>query len=365
MYIFQMYLPTFHLLNKSIIFLLTIVKSHCMKVKQILLASRPNGLPTASNFKTTETSLPALNEGEVLIKPIYLSVDPYMRGRMNDGKSYIPPFVVGAPIESAGVGEVVESRAEQFKPGDRVLTTGARPFLPWATAAIFTAEQLRKTDPAVPPTYYLGVLGVPGLTAYFGIIDIGKPKPGETVVISGAAGAVGIAAGQIAKIMGCRVVGIAGGTEKIKLLTDNFNFDAAIDYKGNPDIRAAIGAACPNGVDIYFDNVGGEITDAVMYHLNFFARIPLCGQISQYNTTEESMGPRLLHILVTRSVLMQGFIIGNYASRFGEGIKQLSEWVKAGKIKYTETIVEGFDHLPDALLGLFSGKNSGKMVVKV
>ncbi|SEW50717.1 NADP-dependent oxidoreductase [Chitinophaga arvensicola] len=336
-----------------------------MKIKQILLAARPKGLPVAEDFKTETATLPELQPGEVLVKPLYLSVDPYMRGRMNDTRSYIPPFQVDAPIESSGVAEVTASKADQFKPGDKVMSTAPRPFLPWATAAIFPAAHLRKVDDSIPLTHYLGLLGVPGLTAYFGMVDIGKPKPGETVVVSGAAGAVGIVVGQIAKIMGCRAVGIAGGSEKIKLLTDTFDFDAAIDYKGNPDMDSAVAAACPNGVDVYFDNVGGDISDAVARHLNFFARVPLCGQISLYNSTEVPVGPRIQPILVTRSILMQGFIITNYASRFGEGVKQLAEWIKAGKIKYTETIEEGFDRLPDALLGLFSGKNSGKMIVKV
>jgi NADPH-dependent curcumin reductase CurA len=284
---------------------------------------------------------------------------------MNDARSYIPPFQVGEPIESGGVAEVTNSKSAHFKTGDKVMASGPRPFLPWATAAIFPDGHLRKIDDSIPLTYYLGLLGVPGLTAYFGMTDIGKPKAGETVVVSGAAGAVGIIVGQIAKIMGCRAVGIAGGAEKIKLLTDTFNFDAAIDYKGHANMDAAVAAACPNGVDIYFDNVGGDISDAVIKHLNFFARVPLCGQIALYNSTEIPVGPRIQPIMVTRSILMQGFIIGNYASRFGEGFKQLSEWVKAGKIKYTETVEEGFDHLPAALLGLFSGRNSGKMVVKV
>ncbi|NLU93625.1 NADP-dependent oxidoreductase [Chitinophaga sp. Ak27] len=336
-----------------------------MQIKQILLASRPQGLPDDHTFNTVKSSLREPQHGEVLVKPLYFSVDPYMRGRMNDAKSYIPPFQVGEPIESAGVGEVITSRDDQFKTGDLVMATGARPFLPWATAAIFPGTHLRKIDHSIPPTYYLGLLGVPGLTAYFGLVDIGKPKAGETVVVSGAAGAVGIIVGQIAKIMGCRAVGIAGGAEKVKLLTDTFHFDAAIDYKDNPNLDAAIAAVCPNGIDVYFDNVGGDISDAVMRHLNFFARVPLCGQIALYNVTEVPVGPRIQPLMVTRSVLMQGFTIGNYSARFGEGVKQLSEWIKAGQIKYTETVIEGFDQLPNALLGLFSGKNSGKMVVKV
>ncbi|WP_143310952.1 NADP-dependent oxidoreductase [Chitinophaga vietnamensis] len=336
-----------------------------MKIKQILLASRPKGLPTSANFKFVDTELPAPQAGEVLVKPVYFSVDPYMRGRMNEGKSYIPPFEVGMPITSGCVAEVSSSQDERFQAGDMVMLATSRPLMPWATAIVYPAEQLRKVDSSIPLTYYLGLLGMPGLTAYFGLMDIGKPKAGETVVISGAAGAVGIVVGQIAKLQGCRVVGIAGGADKVKMLTDQFGFDAAIDYKNNKDMKAAVAAACPNGVDIYFDNVGGEISDAVMLNLNFHARVPLCGQIALYNATELPNGPRPQPLLVTRSILMQGFVIGNYASRFEEGFKALFAWVKAGKLKYTETVEEGFDHLPEALLGLFSGRNSGKMIVKV
>ncbi len=336
-----------------------------MKVQQILLAARPKGLPTESTFKTVTVELPELQQNEVLIKPVYYSVDPYMRGRMNDTKSYIPPFEVGKPIESGGVATVAESKDKNFQPGDLVMLTASRPLLPWSTASIYPASSLKKIDSNIPPSYYLGILGMPGLTAYFGLLDIGKPKAGETIVISGAAGAVGIVAGQIGKIHGCRVVGIAGGAEKVKMLTDKFNFDAAIDYKGNHDIQASIAAICPNGVDIYFDNVGGEISDGVMAHLNNFARVILCGQIALYNSTEVPVGPRPQPLMITRSVLMQGFVIGNYATRFAEGFKDLVEWVKVGKLKYTETTMEGFDKLPEAFLGLFAGKNSGKLIVKV
>ncbi|NSL86523.1 NADP-dependent oxidoreductase [Chitinophaga sp. Mgbs1] len=336
-----------------------------MDIKQILLASRPDGMPDMNNFSTTTATLPDITDGQVLVKPVYISVDPYLRGRMKEEKSYIPPFRINEPIESGGVGEVIASKDSRFREGDLVIPTGKKPFFPWATAAIFTGDTLRKTDPGVPPTYYLGILGMPGLTAYFGLMDIGKPKSGETVVVSGAAGAVGLVVGQIAKIQGCRVVGIAGGPEKIRLLTDEFNFDAAVDYKDNLNISAAIASACPNGVDVYFDNVGGPVSDAVMEHLNFFARIPVCGSISLYNSTETPTGPRVQPTLTKFSVLMQGFTIGNYAGRYHEGMQQLVEWVKAGKIRYRETIEEGFDKLPEALLGLFSGRNSGKMIVKV
>lgn len=336
-----------------------------MKTKQIVLASRPKGMPGAANFRTEEIELPPLNDGEVLLKGQFYSVDPYMRGRMNEEKSYIPPFELNKPIDGGVVAEVKESRDPAFKPGDLVMGSGSRANLPWAEYTIRSGNGLRILDTTLAPaSYYLGILGMPGLTAYFGLLDIGKPKAGETVVVSGAAGAVGVVVGQIAKIQGCHVVGIAGGADKIKLLTTSFGFDEAIDYKADGDLTSAIAHVCPDGVDIYFDNVGGEISDAVIRNINFHARIPLCGQISQYNTTEVAVGPRIQTILLTRSVLMQGFIIGDYAARFSEGIQQLAQWVKAGQLTYTETIIDGFDKLPEALLGLFGGKNSGKMIVR-
>ena len=329
-------------------------------IKQIVLASRPKGLPTKENFRTEEISLPDVKEGEVLLKGLFYSVDPYMRGRMNDAKSYVPPFEVDAPIVGGAVAEIVESKSADFKKGDIVKGN-----LPWATEAVIVSKAIQKIDTGLAPTsYYLGILGMPGLTAYFGMIDIGKPKSDETIVISGAAGAVGIVAGQIAKLKGCKVVGIAGSDEKIKMLKEEFNFDEGINYKTTINIKEAIKKACPNGVDIYFDNVGGEISDAVISNINFHARIILCGQISLYNATEIPVGPRLQPMLLTRSVLMQGFIVSNYESKFSEGIQQLSQWVKEGKLKYKETIVDGFDKLPEALLGIFAGSNTGKMIVK-
>jgi hypothetical protein len=230
---------------------------------------------------------------------------------------------------------------------------------------IVKAKGLQKLEAGnLPLSYFLGVFGIPGLTAYIGMMDIGKPKAGETVVISGAAGAVGTVAGQIAKLKGCRVIGIAGSDEKSKVLKDFYGFDEVLNYKTTPDLRKSLAKLCPNGVDIYFDNVGGDVSDAVIMNLNFFARIPLCGQISSYNNSEYPVGPRLQSILVTRSVLMQGFIITNYQSRYSEGIQQLVQWMKEGKLKTQETIVERFEQLPKSLLGLFSGDNTGKMIVK-
>lgn len=331
-----------------------------MNTKQIVLASRPNGTPTTDNFRIENVELPVLKENELLLQGKYYSVDPYMRGRMNDAKSYVAPFNVGQPIEGSVVAKVIVSKSPDFKTGDIVL--GA---LPWSEQIISTASGVKKIDISIAPaSYYLGILGMPGLTAYFGLMDITKPKAGETVVVSGAAGAVGVVVGQIAKIQGCRVIGIAGTDDKIKLLKESFGFDEAINYKTTVDIKQAIAKLCPNGVDIYFDNVGGAIADAVISNLNFNARIALCGQISLYNSTEVPVGPRLQPMLLTKSVLMQGFIVSNYQSRFPEGIHQLAQWLSAGKLKFTETILHGFHQLPVALIGLFKGENTGKMVVE-
>jgi hypothetical protein len=331
-----------------------------MNAKQIVLAGRPKGLPRKENFRIETVTPPGLQDEEVLIKGLYFSVDPYMRGRMNDAKSYAPPFEVNAPIYGNVIGEIKETKSKKFIKGDVVRGT-----LPWATESVANSKSVTKIDTSIaPPTYYLGILGMPGLTAFFGLLYIGKPSARETVVISGAAGAVGIVAGQIAKLKDCRIVGIAGSDEKIKMLKENFHFDEVINYKTTSDINKAIKETCPNGVDIYFDNVGGEISDAVISNINFHARIVLCGQISLYNDAETPIGPRLQPMLLTNSALMQGFIVADFKSFFSEGMQQLSQWVKEDTLIYKETIIEGFDKLPDALLGLFSGKNIGKMIVK-
>jgi len=303
--------------------------------------------------------LPDLQEGEILLQGLFYSVDPYMRGRMNEAKSYSPPFQLNQAIQGSVIAKVLDSKFEDFKQGD--IVSG---FLPWQEQMISDGKGLQKIDADIAPlSYHLGILGMTGLTAYFGLMDIGKPKANETVVVSGAAGAVGIVVGQIAKLQGCHVVGIAGSDEKIKLLKD-VGFDDVINYKTVTDIKKSVAGVSPNGVDVYFDNVGGEISDAVIANINFHARIVLCGQISLYNSTEIPVGPRLQPMLLTRSVLMQGFIIGNYQSRFPEGIKQLTKWVKENKLTFKETIVHGFDQLPTAFIGLFDGKNIGKMIVE-
>lgn len=332
-----------------------------MKNEQILLAERPKGMPTTDTFKYEETEVKAPKEGEVLLQTLYLSVDPYMRSRMNDAKSYVPPFQVNEPLNGGIVGRVEESTVDHLQKGDYVVG-----YLPWKRHITVKAKHLQKIDPNVAPiSTALGVLGMPGLTAYFGLLDIGQPKEGETVVVSGAAGAVGMVVGQIAKIKGARVVGIAGSEEKIQYLKEELGFDEVINYKTTENIRADLKKACPDGVDVYFENVGGEISDAVASLFNKGARIPLCGQISMYNLEKVDVGPRIQTRLLMNSALMKGFIVNDYAEHFGEGMKQLGEWVSQGKIKYAENIVDGFENVPDAFLGLFKGENLGKQIVKV
>ncbi len=329
--------------------------------KVIVLNNRPEGKPQASDFKFVEQDKPTPNEGEVLLKAAYVSVDPYLRGRMRNQKSYIEPFQLNEPITSGVVAEVVASKNDAYQQGDYV--SG---MLAWKEYQTSNAKNLQKVDPdRAPLSAYLGILGMTGLTAYFGLTDIGKPKEGETIVVSGAAGAVGTVAGQIGKIKGCRVIGIAGTDEKVELLTTKFGFDEAINYNTTTNMKEAIAKAAPNGVDVYFDNVGGEISDAVLANINRHARVIACGAISVYNDTTVPTGPRIETTLIKMSALIQGFTVGNYAARFGEGIQQLAQWLEAGKLTYAETIVEGFDNIPQAFMDLFEGKNEGKMVVRV
>lgn len=330
--------------------------------KQIIFKSRPSGMVGKENFETVDALLPTtLNEGELLVKALYISVDPYMRGRMNDTKSYIEPYEVGKPLTGGVVAEVVESKHADFLPGDFVLGN-----LTWTEKQVVDGAAVTKLmKDLVPLSYYLGILGMPGLTAYFGLLHIGEPKAGETVVISGAAGAVGTVVGQIAKIKGCRVVGIAGSDGKNAYLKNKFHFDETINYQNTTDLSAAIAKACPNGVDIYYDNVGGAISDAVLQHINKFARIIICGQISMYNSTETPVGPRPQVALVKNSAFMKGFVVSDFSKHFPEGVSQLTAWLTAGKLQYQETVMKGFDALPDAFIGLFRGDNTGKLLVEV
>jgi NADPH:quinone reductase len=329
--------------------------------KVISLNKRPIGKPTISDFKFTEEEMPDAHLGELLLKTLYVSVDPYLRGRMNDSKSYVPPFVLGQPIQSGCIAEVVESSVDKFKKGDFVLGN-----LDWKEYQVSNGKGLSKVEATVRAlSPYLGILGMTGLTAYFGLVEIADPKEGETIVVSGAAGAVGSVVGQIGKILGCHVVGITGSDEKVDLLKSKFKFDAAINYKTTKNLDEAIKKACPTGVDIYFDNVGGPISDAVLMNINKHARISICGAISLYNETNQPVGPRVQSVLLTKSATMRGFIVSDFASRFEEGTAQLETWLNDGKLTYTETIVDGFDAIPQAFLNLFEGKNEGKMIVKI
>jgi NADPH:quinone reductase len=330
-----------------------------MQNKEIRLASRPAGVPTLDNFNTVDTVVLQPKDGEVLVRTLYISVDPYLRSRMREGRSYVAPFEVGQVIESGAVGEVLQSRSPEFQPGD--IVTG---MFGWRLYNTANAGGLRKVPAGPPISTALGVLGMPGLTAYFGLLDIGQPKEGETVAVSGAAGAVGITVCQIAKLKGCRVIGIAGSDEKNRFLKDELTVDGAINYKDG-DIRRAMKEACPNGIDVYFDNVGGSVSDAILPLLNQAARVVICGQISIYNLDQPDIGLRPQPYLLVSSAMMKGFIITAYAARFSEGIRQMAQWLSEGKLKYVETIVEGFENTPRAFIGLFTGENLGKQIVKV
>tara|TARA_R110000868_G_scaffold4211_7_gene26510 strand:+ start:42529 stop:43527 length:999 start_codon:yes stop_codon:yes gene_type:complete len=328
----------------------------------IILKQRPVGKPTMSEFDfITDATELIVKEGEILLETCYVSVDPYLRGRMNDAKSYVPPFEVGKPISSGIVAKVIASKHKKFEVGDYLVG-----MLAWKKQQISNGEGLTKVNKNLAPlSAYLGVLGMTGLTAYLGLTEIGKPKAGETIVISGAAGAVGSVVGQIAKNLGLHVIGIAGTDEKIEMLTSDFGFDAGINYNDTANMNTAIKAAAPNGVDIYFDNVGGPISDAVLFNINKFARMIICGAISVYNSTEPPTSISVQPFLVKNSALMQGFIVSNYAEKFPKAMKQLSLWLSEGKLKYIETVVDGFENIPRAFIDLFDGKNKGKMIVKI
>ncbi|EUJ33207.1 alcohol dehydrogenase [Listeria floridensis FSL S10-1187] len=330
-------------------------------MKQICLQSRPVGLPNAETFEIKDVKLGGLHSGELHVKLVFLSVDPYLRGRMNDTKSYIPPFRLGSPITSSAVCKVIRSEARDFAPGDMVLAQ-----VPWQEEVIVDSKKVQKVDTTIASApAYLGVVGMTGLTAYFGLLEIGKPRKGETVVVSAAAGAVGSAVGQIAQIKGAYVVGIAGTDEKVNYLVKELGFNAALNYN-DPDFPKKLKKACSKGVDIYFENVGGTISDAVWPLLNKNARIPVCGAISSYNIKpEEDMGPRVQTYLIKSSAMMQGFTVGNFQDEFPEGTRQLVKWLDEGKLTHKETIVEGFDEIIPAFLSLFDGKNIGKIVVKL
>ena len=330
------------------------------RTRQVLLASRPTAAPTPANFRVEEVELPEPGAGEVLVRNVFMSVDPYMRGRMREGRSYAQPWEVGKPADGRAVGVVVRSNAPGLAAGDRVASA-----LGWREHYVTKADTLNKLDPSVPLSAYLGVLGVPGFTGWYGLTEIGRPKAGETLVVSGAAGATGSLVVQIGKILGCRVVGTAGTDAKCAWLTGTLGADAAINYRTAGDLYEALRGACPNGIDIYFENVGGAMLDAVLRQINPHARIPLCGMISQYNLEVPDPGPRHLFSMIGNRALMQGFIISDHMKRYPEFLAEVGGWLKAGRIKYEETIVDGIDNAVTALLGLFQGDNTGKMVVRL
>lgn len=329
--------------------------------RQWHLANRPVGEPTHDAFELVTVDRPEPEQGEVLVETRYQSVDPYMRGRMRDAESYAEPWDVGEPMNAGVVGEVLESNDEGLEAGD--IVTGD---LLWAEHAVANGDELRQVNPDLAPvSTALGVLGMPGVTAYFGLLDVGEPKPGDTVVVSAAAGAVGSVVGQLAQIAGARVVGTAGSDEKIDWLTDDLGFDAAINYRETDDLGAALEETCPDGIDVYFDNVGGPITDAVWPRLNLRARVAVCGQIALYNETNVPTGPRKLATLIEKRARVEGLLVGDYEGRWGEALERLAGFIDAGELEYREEVVEGFENAPDAFLGLFEGENIGKQLVKV
>jgi NADPH-dependent curcumin reductase CurA len=332
--------------------------------RRIVLASRPAGRPTPGNFRLETVACPSPTEGQVLLRILYLSLDPYMRGRMSAAKSYAAPVEIGQVMEGGTVAEVLQSRHSDFKPGDIVLSHSG-----WQSHAVANGAQLRKLDPTVAPvTTVLGVLGMPGFTAYAGLLTIGQPKPGETVVVAAASGPVGSAVGQIARIKGARAVGIAGGERKCAFVRETFGFDAVIDHSA-PDFAEKLAAACPEGIDVYFENVGGKVWDAVFPLLNTFARIPVCGLVAQYNSEGDFEGPDRLPVVMrqvlSKSLTIRGFIQREFVAQRPAFEQEMPRWIAEGALKYKEDIVEGLANAPEAFIGLLQGKNFGKLIVKL
>lgn len=326
---------------------------------QIVLAKRPAGEPQSEHFRTEQTPVPEPAQGQALLETLWLSLDPYMRGRMNAAKSYAPPVELGQVMVGQTVSRVVNSRCDALEPGDIVLSNNG-----WQTYAVADCTTLRKLDPRQAPiTYALGVLGMPGLTAYCALLDIGAPKAGETVVVSAASGAVGSVAGQIAKIKGCRAVGIAGSPEKCAYVTDTLGFDACINRR-TEDIHKALRRTCPDGIDVYFDNAAGTILETVLRHINLHARIPLVGLIEHYNATERPKGPALEPLLVKRAKI-EGFLVGDHLAHAATAFKEMAAWLSEGKLQYKEDVIEGLENAPKGLAGLLRGENFGKLLVRV
>lgn len=323
--------------------------------RQITLASKPVGLPAVSDFQLIYSPLPAPAAGEVLLRSLYLSLDPSMRCRMNDGPA------AGEVIAGEAVGLVMQSEDPWFRVGDTVVG-----LLGWQEYAVVPGHALRKLDPdSAPISTALGVLGLPGITAFFGLLDLCNPQPGETVVISAAAGAVGTVVGQIAKIKGCRVVGVVGSDEKVSWLLDELGYDAAFNYKTETNLDRRLAALCPGGVDVYFDNVGGAISDAVMQHINSRARVSVCGQVSQINLESPESGPRWFERLIAKQATVRGFLVAGYADRFADGCAELTRWLTAGELKYREDVAQGIESAPQAFIGMLQGRNEGKQLVQV
>jgi len=331
--------------------------------KRIVLASRPVGEPKPSDFRFEEYPVPVPGEGQVLLRTIWLSLDPYMRGRMNDVASYAAPVQIGEVMEGGTVSEVVASNHAAFKKGDIVLARAG-----WQTHALSDGRGLGKIDPTLAPvSTAVGVLGMPGMTAYMGLLEIGKPQPGETVVVAAASGAVGSAVGQIAKVKGARAVGIAGGREKCDCVRKELGFDECLDHR-DPDLASRLKEACPKGIDVYFENVGGAVFDAVFPLLNNFARVPVCGLIAHYNDTEAKppkWASKLMFAILTRRLTFRGFIVSDFAARQADFLRDMSQWVREGRIKYKEFVTEGLDRAPAAFIGLLKGANFGKQLVRV
>ena len=329
--------------------------------REIRLKNRPIGLPKESDFELAEVTVPEVGDGEVLVQNIYMSVDPYMRGRMYDRKSYVPPFQLNQPLDGGCVGRVVESKNEQYQAGDFVFG-----MVGWREYFITDGTGLMKIDANLAPIQaYLGTVGMPGLTAYYGLLEIGKPKEGETVFVSAASGAVGSIVCQIAKLKGCYVVGSAGSDGKVSWLLEEAGVDAAFNYKKTDDIIAEVGKKCPNGIDVYYENVGGVHLEAAIEHMNQFGRIVMCGMIDMYNATAPVPGPPNLASVIGKQLTMQGFIVAEHYDMLMQFYGDLGKWIADGKIKWKETIIEGIENAPRAFIGLFKGENFGKMIVKV
>jgi NADPH-dependent curcumin reductase CurA len=329
--------------------------------RQVILKSRPNGIPEAENFAIVDALVPALAEGQVLVRNIYLTAEPAMRGWVSAVANYAEPVPLGGVMRSPAVGRVEESRHQDFRPGEFV--TG---LFGWQDYAVVDASAIQRKVPGadLPISTSLGVLGLNGLTAYFALLDVGQPKAGEVVVVSTAAGAVGSCVGQIVKIMGCRTVGIAGGSEKTRLCREEFGYDEAIDYK-TPGLESALAAACPDGVDVYFDNTAGAISDTVLKQLRQGARVVICATASISSWDPPPVGPRVERNLLVKRARMQGFLIFDYASRYAEGLTALTDWVRTGSIRYREDILDGIEHALGSIASLYRGENLGKRIIRI